>query len=114
VTPDGARDIGVSHVGMFLDIREQHVRFDRRLRESLEVSAASQNLDAAQNLFRCFLSEFWKRGELAVLRDALEILQVLDAELVVNELDFGNAEPRDAHQIQDALGHPFTQSIEVR
>ena len=114
VTPDRARDLGVSDVGMLHDVGEKEVRFDRRRRKALEVRVAPENLDPSENPLRRLLAELGQFGQLAILRHALEIFQRLNAERVVNDLNLGGVESRNPKELQQSFGDSLAQLVEIR
>jgi hypothetical protein len=99
---------------MLLDVGENQVRFDRGRRKSLQMGIAAGNLDSPEDLLCRFLPELGERRELSVLGDSLEILDGLDAQGVVNDLDFGDTQARYPHQIEKTLRHSFLEAREVR
>ena len=54
-----------------------------------------------------------RSGELPVLRDALQIFDVLDAKRLVNDLDLGDTESGNSHQVEEAGRHSLAELIEI-
>ena len=114
MTPDRARDFSSSDVGVLDDVGEQEMRFDRGSREAPEVRVTAEDLDPSENLLSGLPAEFWQTGQLPILRHALQVIQRLDAERVVNELHLDGAEPGNAQELQQPLGDSLAQPIEIR
>src|SRR6185436_9272839 len=100
---DRACDLSVGNLRMLDHVGEYHRRFDNCSRKPLQMSIATHDLDPAENLLRRLLPELRQLRQLAFTGDPLEIIEILNAECVVNQLDSGRSETGHLHQIQHAL-----------
>src|SRR6267142_5758925 len=96
---------------MLDDVGEEEMRLDCGCRKALEMRVAPQDLDPSQDLLRCFLAELRQFGQLAVLRHALQVVQCLNAERVVDHLNPGGVESRNAKELQQSFRNALAELV---
>jgi hypothetical protein len=101
------------HLRMTLHRGDESLRFGHRLGVEHVGARLPQVADPLEDLLGRFGPEAWEIGQAPVTRRFLELLHRLDPQPLVDLMDLGGAEPRNAHHLEKPLRRRLEELVEV-